>query len=89
MVEKMRIRLQPWKGKNLTSGGRLTLTNMSLSSIPIYTMSMFQLYEGTHHQMDTIRSKFFWGSDGERFRYHMVKWENACLPKDWVGRGGY
>jgi hypothetical protein len=50
---------------------------------------MFQLYEGTHHQMDTIRSKFFWGSDGERFRYHMVKWENACLPNDWVGRGGY
>lgn len=48
---KMRSRLQPWKGKNLTSVGRLTLTNTSLSSMHIYMMSMFQLYEGSHHQM--------------------------------------
>lgn len=33
--EKLRKRLQPWKGKNITSGGRLLLTNTSLSSLPI------------------------------------------------------
>jgi hypothetical protein len=61
IVDKMRRKLQPWKGKNLTSTGRLILTNTSLSSMPIYMMRMFHLYEGNHHQMDTIRSKFFWG----------------------------
>jgi hypothetical protein len=59
-VDKMRKRLQPWKGKRLTSGGRLILTNTSLSSIPIYTMSMFLLHEGVHAQMDTVRTRFFW-----------------------------
>jgi len=41
IVEKMRKKLQPWKGKNLSSGGRLVLTNSSLSSLPIYMMGMF------------------------------------------------
>ena len=38
ILEKMRNKLQPWKGKNLSSGGRLILTNSSLSSIPTYRM---------------------------------------------------
>jgi hypothetical protein len=37
---------------------------------------MFQLHEGVHHQMDKIRANFFWGSDGTKFKYHMVRWEN-------------
>jgi len=41
IVEKMRKKLQPWKGKNLSSGGRLVLTNSSMSSLPIYMMVMF------------------------------------------------
>jgi hypothetical protein len=47
---------------------------------------MFHLYGEIHQQMDAIRSKFFWGSDGENFKYHMIRWEHACLPKDF-GRG--
>jgi hypothetical protein len=69
-------------------GGGLILTNNSLSSMPIYTMSMFLLHEATHVQMDMVRSKFFWrGGDIEKFKYHMVKWENVCLPKDFGGLG--
>lgn len=47
MVNKMRNKLQPWKGKKLSSGGRLILTNSSLRSIPIYMMGMFLLHEET------------------------------------------
>lgn len=72
------------EGEALDIKGVLILTNTSLSSLPIYWMSMFLLHEETHHQMDTIRSKFFWGSDGEKFKYHMIKWENN-LHKDFGG----
>lgn len=58
--EKIRKRLQPWKGNNLTSGGRLVLTNSSLSSVPIYTMGMYLLQDSIHQQMDSIRANFFW-----------------------------
>ena len=56
----MRNKLQPWKGKHLSSGGRLILTNSSLCSMPTYTMGMFLLQDRVHKQMDTIRSQFFW-----------------------------
>ena len=87
MMNKMRNKLQPWKGRNLSSGGRLILTNSSLSSIPIYMMGMFLLPGEVHHKMDTLRSKFFWRGDIERFKYHMMRWDNVCLPKDYGGLG--
>jgi hypothetical protein len=86
-VEKMRKKLQPWKGKNLSSGGRLILTNSSLSSMPTYLMGMYLLHEGIHVQMDAVRSKFFWRGDIDKFKYHMIKWENVCLPRDFGGAG--
>lgn len=85
ITDKMRKKLHPRKGKNLTSGGRLILSNSSLNNMPIYYMGIFLLHEGVHHQMDSIRSQFFWRGDISKFKYHMVKWENACLPKDFVG----
>jgi len=68
MVSKMRKKLQPWKSKNLSYGGRLVLTN-------------------THQEMDTIRSNFFWGGTDEKAKYHMMRWEHLCLPKDYGGLG--
>jgi hypothetical protein len=53
--------------------------------MPIYMMSMFQLHEGVHLQMDKLRSKFFWGSDGGKFKYHMVRWEHTCLLREFGG----
>ena len=55
--------------------------------MPIYTMGVYLLNKQVHHQMDTIRSQFFWRGDVEKFKYHMVKWEHACLPKDFGGLG--
>jgi hypothetical protein len=85
IVVKMRHKLQPWKGRNLSLGGRLTLTNTSLSSLPIYMMGFFHLHEGVPQQMDTIRSKFFWGSDGENFKYHMIKWRTLVYQESLGG----
>jgi hypothetical protein len=38
MTQKMVKRLDPWKGKLVSYGGRHTLTNSCLSSIPLYCM---------------------------------------------------
>ena len=43
LVEKINKRLDGWKGGALSLGGRLTLLNSCLSSIPIYSMSMYLL----------------------------------------------
>ena len=87
LVQKLHKRLDPWKGKNMSSGGRLVLSNTCLSRLPMYTMGFYLLRAGTHEKMDSIRSKFFWRGAQDKFRYHMVKWETACRPKDQGGLG--
>lgn len=77
---KLRKKLQPWKGKHMSYGGRLILSNTSLSSLPIYTMAMFLLKAGSHQKMDTIRAQFFWRVASDKFKYHMLKWENITFP---------
>jgi len=63
IVDKMRNMLDPWKGKNLSSGGRLILTNSCLSNLPNYTMGFYLLPKSTHKNLDQIRGNFFSGKE--------------------------
>lgn len=87
LPKKLHKRLDPWKGKFLTSGGRQILTNSCLSSIPLYCMGVYWLQDGVHCKMDSIRANFLWQGTEDRFRYHMAKWEMVCRPKDQGGLG--
>jgi hypothetical protein len=87
IFQKMCKRLDPWKGKHLTSGGRQILTNACLSSIPLYCMGFYWLVDTAHKKMDGIRANFLWqGTDG-KFKYHMAKFEMISRPKDQGGLG--
>ena len=44
--ERFEKRLSSWKGKNLSTGGRLTLINFVLSSLPMYMMFFFEIPKG-------------------------------------------
>ena len=57
--EKLLKRLDGWKGGALSMGGRLTLINSSLSSIPTYNMSLYLLPKTIVKRMDRTRI-FFW-----------------------------
>ncbi|RLN34680.1 putative retroelement [Panicum miliaceum] len=87
LFEKMNKRLEPWKGKHLSSGGKLTLTNSCLSSLPMYIMGFYWLTGATHSKMDSIRANFFWKGVEKSHKYHMAKWEMVSCPKDQGGLG--
>jgi hypothetical protein len=87
LVKKVANRIPPWKGRFMSSGGRLILSNSCLSSLPIYDMSFYLLPKGTHKKMDSIRAKFFWRGASEEFKYHMVRWGAVCRPRDLGGLG--
>lgn len=79
---KIENRLQTWKCGHLSSGGKSILINSSLTSIPMYTMGFYWLYEGTHQRFDTSRGKFFWEGIGNKKKYHMIKWDAFDKPKE-------
>jgi len=75
-------RLSSWKGKNLSTGGRLTLINSVHSSLPMYMMFFFEIPKGVRKKLDYFWSRFFWQSDEHKRKYHLAKWSILCQPKD-------
>jgi hypothetical protein len=70
--ERFEKRLSSWKGKHLSSGGRLTLINSMLSSLPLYMMSFFPIPKGVLKKLDYFHSRFFWQQE-EKKKYCLVK----------------
>jgi hypothetical protein len=87
LTGKVGHRVDPWQGLFLSSAGRLELTNSCLSSLPMFAMSLYMLFETTHEAMDRVRARFFWEGVGDRRKYHMVDWATICKPKDFGGLG--
>jgi len=87
VTDKTRKKLSTWQCDYLTSGGKTILIDSCLSSIPMYTMGVYQLYEGNFQQLDAIRSRFFWQGTGKKRKYHMIKWEALNRPKEFGGLG--
>src|SRR6266540_1202229 len=75
-------RLSSWKGKHLSIGGRLTLINSVLSSLPMYMMSFFKIPKGVLKKLNYFRSRFYWQGDESRRKYHLARWNILCQPKD-------
>nr|GEY82526.1 RNA-directed DNA polymerase, eukaryota [Tanacetum cinerariifolium] len=48
-IDKVHARLSKWKAKTLSVGGRLTLIKSILSTVPLYTMSIYKVPKGVLH----------------------------------------
>jgi hypothetical protein len=59
LVEKNNKKLDPWKGGMMSIAGRTVLINSSLSSSPIYHMSIYLLPKTIIAKMDKVGRKFF------------------------------
>ncbi|WVZ62771.1 LOW QUALITY PROTEIN: hypothetical protein U9M48_012475, partial [Paspalum notatum var. saurae] len=73
--ERFQKRLNSWKGKHHSTGGRLTLINSVLSSLSMYMMSFFAIPKGVLKKLDYFR------------KYRLTKWDILCQPKDQGGLG--
>jgi hypothetical protein len=68
VAEKIAKRVPPWKGKHMSSGARLILSNSCLTSLPMYTMGFYLLPDECHKKMNSIRSRFFWRGAEDKFK---------------------
>jgi hypothetical protein len=74
--------LSSWEGKNLSTGGHLTLINSVLSILPMYMMSFFEIPKWVPKKLDYYGSRFFWQCDDHKIKYHLAKWDILCQSKD-------
>jgi len=85
--ERFQKKLSSWKGKMLSSGGRLVLINSILSSLPMFMMSFFRIPKGVLKKLDYYRSRFFWQCDEHKKKYRLARWSILRKPKSVGGLG--
>ncbi|XP_058733030.1 uncharacterized protein LOC131604618 [Vicia villosa] len=82
VLESIKRKLSTWKARKLSFGGRVTLLNSVLSSIPIYVMSFYKAPIKIIKKIIQIQSRFLWCGDEEKRCISWVSWHNICKPKE-------
>jgi hypothetical protein len=57
--ETFQKKLSSWKGKLLSSRGRLVLINLMLSILPMFMMSFLRIPKGVSEKVDYYKLRFF------------------------------
>ncbi|KAJ3705176.1 hypothetical protein LUZ61_008881 [Rhynchospora tenuis] len=88
LVQAMHEKLQGWKAKFLSLGGRLILIKAVLAALPLHFMQVFKLPQWLLDRMDKICRSFLWkGLDTCLGGHCLVNWDTCCLPKRCGGLG--
>ncbi|XP_059623077.1 uncharacterized protein LOC132266242 [Cornus florida] len=87
VIERVQRRLAGWKKQYLSKGGKVTLLKSTLSSLPTYFLSLFQIPTGVASSIERLQRNFLWGGLQGEFKYHLVRWEQVCRPIQAEGLG--
>lgn len=80
-------KLQTWKGKLLSQGGRKVLTKAPVFPIPTYAMSYFKFPENLCYEIETLMSRFQWGQKNDKRKIYQIDGDKLCVSKFHVGLG--
>lgn len=88
LIRKVESKLQSWKSRLLSLGGRLTLLNSAISSVPLYSLSTFHVPSTILSRLNRARRKILWQCYGlNQRKYSLINWPQVCLPKNQGGMG--
>jgi hypothetical protein len=87
VIDAMSKRLNSWSSRHLSYGGRITLVNSVLASIPLYFFSFFKAPCCVIKQLVRIQRNFLWGGSIEDKKLCWIKWDQICLSKAQGGLG--
>ena len=76
-----------WKRQFISKGGRITLIRSTLSSMPIYFMSLLHIPRVVRLRLEKIQKDFLWGGGALERKPHLVKWDTVYSDKRKGGLG--
>ena len=78
VLEKMGCKLAGWKKLYLLKGARLTLVKSTISSLPVYFLSLFPIPASVNRQIEKLQHEFLWGGMGDVVKFPLVNWKTVC-----------
>uniref|UniRef100_A0A803QQM3 Reverse transcriptase domain-containing protein n=1 Tax=Cannabis sativa TaxID=3483 RepID=A0A803QQM3_CANSA len=81
VLDKCATRMDGWKCSFLSRGGRLTLIQSVLSSLPIYFLSLFKAPKVVLKELEKMMRDFFWEGGDLAGGDHLVAWDEVCKPR--------
>ncbi|KAJ9561560.1 hypothetical protein OSB04_006720 [Centaurea solstitialis] len=87
LVSRVKQRVQNWKMKNLSFGGRKQLIISVLQSIQLYWMAIYVFPSSVVHELEGILRAFLWAQGGVVQGKCRIAWSDVCRPKDCGGLG--
>ena len=87
MEERFRKKLASWKIQYISKGGRATLIHSTLSSLPIYYLSLFRMPQKVCARLEKIQRQFLWGGSNHDRKISLVRWAIMCTNKSKGGIG--
>ena len=79
--ERLHKRLVLWKRQYISKRGRLTLIRITLSSLPIYFLSLFWMPRILQLRLEKIQRDFLWEGETLDSKPHLVKWDTVCSER--------
>ncbi|KAA0056969.1 LINE-1 retrotransposable element ORF2 protein [Cucumis melo var. makuwa] len=80
--DKIHKKMSSWKYSYLSKGGKITLINSSLVSLPIYQLFVFKALVSTYKAIEKTWRNFFWNHSEEDRKMHLIRWSVITSPKD-------
>ena len=81
MVNKLKARLNLWKGRFLSTVGRICLIKSVLTAVPLYYLSLFRAPVAVCKSITRIQRRFLWGWGKEKEPISWVSWKMVCKPR--------
>nr|KYP48496.1 Putative ribonuclease H protein At1g65750 family [Cajanus cajan] len=88
LIEVLRNKLVSWKHKYVSIGGRVTLINSVLNSLPLHYLSFWRMPLGVIKEVIKIQRRFLWNGVKENSKICWVRWDQVCKPTKEGGLGG-
>lgn len=70
IIDSIKIRLNSWKSRQLSIGGRVTLINSVLSSLPLYLFPFYKAPKKVIGEIVKLQRRFLWGGMRKVIKLH-------------------
>lgn len=87
IVQRMSSKLAGWKSSCLSMARRVTLAHSVLGAMSYYHMQYARLPISVCRDMERMQREFFWGSNPDKRKCHLIRWEVIYNPKYMGGLG--